>query len=64
MALSRAQTWGPEDDTYKALMGSDNGRPFVYMLKDHHNALGNKKVTEIHTIGAPDAIIWYKLGPA
>ena len=62
--LSRAQTWGPEDDTYKALTGSDNGRPFIYLLKDHHNALGDKKVTEIHTVGAPDAIIWYKLGLA
>ena len=62
--LSKPQTWGPDDDTYKALTGSDNGRPFIYMLKDHHGALGNKKVNQITTIPEPNAIIVFNLGPA
>lgn len=62
--LSRPQTWGPGDDTYKAIMGSDVGRPCVNLLKDHHTALGNKKITEIQTIPKPDAIIIFKLAPA
>lgn len=62
--LSRPQTWGPGDDTYRAITGSDNGRPYIYMLKDHHTALGNKKVTEIQTIPEPNAIIVFKLAPA
>ena len=62
--LREPQTWGPGDDTYKAIMGSDNGRPYIYMLKDHHTTLGNKKVTEVQTIPEPTAIIVFKLVPA
>ncbi|KAK4697492.1 hypothetical protein P7C71_g598, partial [Lecanoromycetidae sp. Uapishka_2] len=42
-------TWAPGSDQYRALMGSDNGRPIAYLLTDHHQALGNKKVTSIIT---------------
>lgn len=42
-------SWAQGTDEYNALLGSDNGRPVAYMLQDHHQALGNKKVTSITT---------------
>lgn len=41
--------WLPGSDAYDALLGSDNGRPTVYMLQQHHHALGDRKVTSIDT---------------
>lgn len=41
--------WLPGSAQYKALMGTDNGRPVARMLQDHHQAFGNKRVTKITT---------------
>ena len=58
--------WLPGSDAYKALLGTDNGRPTVNMLQFHHNALGNLKVTSIDTYpllgGRSKAIMVLNLG--
>ena len=40
---------GAEKDAFNALLGTDSLSSINYMLKDHHQALGNKRVSEIHT---------------
>ncbi|KAJ8065160.1 hypothetical protein OCU04_005873 [Sclerotinia nivalis] len=37
------------EEDFLSLLGTDNGRPTTYMLKDYHGALGDKKVTQILT---------------
>lgn len=54
-ALSQKKTFGPDTDLFKGIMGSDNGRPFVYLLKDNHQYLGNKKVGSIEVDPKGDA---------
>ena len=40
---------GAEKDAFNALLGTDSLSSINYMLKDHHQALANKRVSEIHT---------------
>lgn len=40
---------GAERDAFDAFLGTDFISSITYMLSDHHVALGNKQVTEIHT---------------
>ena len=45
----RRESSGAEKEAFDALQGTDFLSSLNYMLKDHHNALGNKRVKEIHT---------------
>lgn len=40
--------FGPSDDSFKALAGTDNGRGVFYMLGRYHKELGDLKVVSIH----------------
>ncbi|KAF8538050.1 hypothetical protein BDD12DRAFT_886240 [Trichophaea hybrida] len=42
------------NDAFFALLNTDNIKPTVHMLKDHHNELGNLKIKEITTFHIPD----------
>ena len=40
---------GAEKDAYDAFLGTDFISSLIYMLSDHHVALGNKQIPAIHT---------------
>ena len=45
----RRDAQGAEREAFDAFLGTDFISSLIYMLNDHHLALGNKQVTEIHT---------------
>lgn len=45
----RSDTSDGGKEAFKALLGTDSLSSVNYMLKDHHDAVGNKVITEIHT---------------
>lgn len=40
---------GAQKESFEALLGTDIVASFQYMLKDHHRALGNKRIAEVIT---------------
>ena len=50
-----------EAQAFNALLGSDNVRPTVYMLTDHHGEAGGKRVQRILTFppGTTDNFVWH-----
>ena len=48
-AVFRRASSGGEKNAFDALTGTDSLSSVNHMLKDHHNALGNKRIKEIHT---------------
>ena len=45
----RRSSQGAEKEAFDAFQGTDFISSLIYMLSDHHTALGNKQVSEIHT---------------
>ena len=45
----RRDSQGAEREAFDAFLGTDFISSLTYMLSDHHQALGNKQVTEVHT---------------
>lgn len=57
-------TWDPSQDEFKAILGTPNVAPAVFMMLDHVDEIGARTILEILTHGGPDQLINVEFGPS